>query len=304
MIAINNSITTIKQIRYSAACLVLVAAVVFPVQSRAGWFDHIKSAVHAKAHTATTKVDAAPGNAKNRMEDLARKVNEIYSTIEEHRPLLNKIRDGRMLNTVKQTLDFIQDTQAGYQQFADQGVYAFRSDMKNLIANFSTIGASLGQNGPVLQRLQKIKSLVDKMPTAFLYVMHDAIGPALSELRTQTSAISNRIGILATLPNLDQVYLNPTYYAPQICPLVTDRQTVVSVAVLQAHLRVLSFRLKTIKDLLPSDLVVTADVVAGGGLTLTKNPEPVPFQIMQTIVDAINLKIANYQSIAQAVCSK
>jgi len=291
-----------KPIRYTVVCVTLAAALALPAQSQAGWLDQVKQAAHARAHATTTKVAAAPGNARDRIQDITDKVNEIYSTIEEHRPLADKIRNSRMMDTVKETLTFVQDMQSGYQEFAANGVYTFRSDMKTLVTDFTTIGQSLGRNGSALQRLQKVDSLIDKMPTSFLFVMHKAVGSALNELHTRATAIGQRMGTLSALPRMRKLYQHPNYYASQVCGLVNDKGTVITVAALQTQLRSLSFTIKSIKDLLPSDLVVDADVVAGGGATVSKNPQPIPFQLMLTIVDGINLKIENYKTMATAIC--
>ena len=286
----------------SAVCLTLMAALALPLQAEAGWLSEAKSKVTSKTQTVTKRAAAVPGKVKDRIEDVQDKVNEMYSYLEENRPLADNLRNSKMVDTLKETLEFLQDQRADYQNFVDQGVYDFRLDMQDLVTNITGIGEQFGRSGAAMERLGKMGEFIDKIPASFLYIMHKGVGPQLSELQEQIAVLSQQVSMLPQLPNQRQLLSNPTSYRPTLCPLVTDEDTALYVAVIQAQLETISFLLKSIKDLLPSDLVVTADVVAGGGLTMSKNPAPLPFQVMAIVVDAINLKISNATTLATAMC--
>lgn len=302
MTRINKQFSASKPFRHAAAGLALVAAAGLPAQSQAGWFDQARDAVREKTQSFTAKAAAAPGRARDRIAEVSDKVDEIYSHIEGNRPLADQLRNGRMMNTLKETLVFIQDMQADYQVFADQGVYTFRLEMQDLVADFRSVGETFGRNGAALERLEKAGGLLERMPTSFLYVMHQAVGPQLADLRVRTAMIRDGLSRLPSLPKPRELFRDPAQHAPSICPLVEDERTVASVAALQARIKWITFGLKTIKGYLPDDLVVQADVVAGGGLTMTKYPAQFPFQVMLTIVEAIDLQISNYVTMATAIC--
>ena len=299
----NRNIFANMSIRHTAVCLAIVAFSGLPGASYAGWFSNAATTVSTKAHTTAAKVAAVPGNAQDKLADVSAKINEIYAQIEENRPLTETLRNGRMMTTLKETLGFIQDMQEDYQQFAAQDVYTFRSDMQALMSNFSTIGQTFGQDGAILDRLDKTVTLIDRMPTSFLYLMNKAVGSQLVNLRERTTQIGEQLSGLPELPSLRELYRDPLAYTDSVCPLVNDKRTAVYVAAVQAQVKNISFVLKSIKDYLPGDLVVTADVVAGGGLTMSKNPSQLPFQVMSTIVDSIDMKITSYTTMAAAICS-
>jgi hypothetical protein len=300
----NKDFFASKPLRHTALCIGLAAALVLPAQSQAGWFSNAKTKVSHRTETVTHRVAAAPAKAKDRLEDVQNKLNEIYSHIEENRPLADKLRDSKMVDTVKETLTFIQDQRADYQQFADQGVYGFRLDMKDLLTDFTSMGHMLGRRAPVLDRLEKATALIDKMPTSFLYVMNKAIGTQLQNLQEQTGAISDKFGVLEQLPPLQELYRNPTSYTASVCPLVNDAETKATVAVLKARLANIGFVLETIQGYLPDDLMVDVDVLAGGGTTIGKFPAQIPFKVMSTVVKGISLRLDHYTSIAGALDCK
>jgi hypothetical protein len=288
----------------SAVCLTLMAALALPLQAEAGWFSDAKSKVTSRTQTVTKRATAVPGKVKDRIEDVQDKVNELYSHLEENRPLADKLRNSKMVDTLKETLEFLQDQRADYQDFVDQGVYEFRLDMQDLVSNITGIGEQFGRGGAAMERLGKMGELIDKIPASFLYIMHKGVGPQLSELQDQIAILSQQVAMLPQLPNQRQLLSNPTSYRPTICRLETDKETKVNVVVIQGQLKFLNFLLKSIKDMLPSDLVVTADVVAGGGLTMSKNPAPVPFEVMAMVVDTIDLRLENATKLAEAMCPK
>lgn len=284
--------------RHAAMGLVFAASVVTVLPAHAGWFSNVGT----KVKTTAAKVAATPGNVENKVKDISAKINEIYGNIQENRPLAEHLRNGHMMTTLKETLAFISDMREDYEQFADTGADPFRNDMKGMISNFGQISQTFGQDNAVLNRLDKVTTLMDKVPTAFLYIMHQAVGSRLENVQEKVAQLQLRLSQLPSLPPLSAVVQAPANYADSLCPLVNDKPTKVTVAVLKTTIKSVSFALKTIKDYLPDDLVVTADVVAGGGLTMSKNPSQLPFQVALTIVDSLELKIENYETIAGAVC--
>jgi len=295
-----SSIFSVKTLRQTTLCLVSALAIGLPAIGQAGLLKDSKL-----VNKVVPRVVAAPGKATDRMADIASKVNEIYSQISENRPLLDQMKNGRMMENVKETLVFINDQQADYQVFADQGVYTFRSDIKDVLYGFGDITQAFPgaePDGRLMDKLDKAADLVDKMPAQFLYIMHQAVAPQLPELQEKVDNIRDSLALLPDLPSKRELYRDAEAYGDSLCELVENRAIGVSIAVLQARLKATAFVIKNIKAYLPDDLAVVASVVAGGGATVTKHPAQYPLQILLTIVEGIDLQITNYTSIAKAVC--
>lgn len=275
--------------------VVFAASIVAALPAQAGWFGNTVS-------TAKAKVAATPGNVKDKLEDISAKLNELFEQIEENRPLMQQVRNGQMMTTLKETMAFLGDMQQDYQQFASAGVGMFRHDIKGMFADFGDISQTFGHNGPIMQRLENAGNLIDKMPTAFLYVMNQAIGPQLETLQERIGQLRMNLSHLPVLPPLREVRAAPMNHTASLCPLVNDKPTKVTVAIIESSLKSISFVLKTIKDYMPSDLVVTANVVAGGGLTMSKHPVPMVLNVGSSVVDGLSLALEDYKTIAGAVC--
>ena len=294
--------TLMHNIRSTGICLITAVAIAAPSVGHAGWFKDSKS-----VRKVVTRVAATPGKAKEGIEDIAAKVNEIYSQISENRPLLKQMKNSGMIENLKETFVFINEMQADYQVFADQGVYTARLDIKDVLYGFGDITQAFPgaeSDGKIMDKVEQAANLVDKMPAQFLYVMDKAVGPQLSELQDKIDNIRDSLAMLPNLPSKRELYRDPMAHVDSLCELENNRAVAVSIAVLQARLKAVAFVIKNIKAYLPDDLTVMASVVAGGGGTVTKHPAQYPLQILLTIVEGIDLKISNFTSIAKSVCTQ
>lgn len=294
--------TLMHNIRSTGICLITAVAIAAPSVGHSGWFKDSKS-----VRKVVTRVAATPGKAKEGIEDIAAKVNEIYSQISENRPLLEQMKNSGMIENLKETFVFINEMQADYQVFADQGVYTARLDIKDVLYGFGDITQAFPgaeSDGKIMDKVEQAANLVDKMPAQFLYVMDKAVGPQLSELQDKIDNIRDSLAMLPNLPSKRELYRDPMAHVDSLCELENNRAVAVSIAVLQARLKEVAFVIKNIKAYLPDDLTVMASVVAGGGGTVTKHPAQYPLQILLTIVEGIDLKISNFTSIAKSVCTQ
>lgn len=296
-----TSTSSIHSLRQATLCLVSAIAIGLPTISQAGWFKDTKP-----LSKVTTRVAAAPVKAREGIGDITGKVNEIYSQISENRPLLEQMKNGRLMDSLQETLVFINEMQTDYQAFADSGVYATRHDIKEVLYGFGDLTQSFPgaePDGKIIDKLDKAANLVDKMPTQFLYIMDKAIGPQLPELQEKIQDIHDSLAMLPYLPSKRELYSDPMAHVDSLCELKENRAVAASIAVLQARLRAAAFTIKNVKAYLPDDLSFVASVVAGGGATVSKHPAQYPLQIVLTIVEGMELKISNFTSIADSVCT-
>lgn len=284
--------------RNTALGIIIAASVVATLPAHAGWFSNVGS----KVQNTAAKVAATPGNVEAKVKDISAKLNEIFAEIQENHPLRENLRNGHMMTTLKETLTYISDMQADYEQFANSGVNFIRADMKGMLTNFGQISQTFGRNAAIAERLDKVGAVMDKIPTVFLYAMQQAVGAQLEDMQERIAQLQQQLAHLPMLPPINQVRAAPMSHTAEICPLVNDKPTKVTVAVIKTTLKSISFILTSIKSYLPDDLVVTANVVAGGGLTMSKNPAQLPFQIALTVVDSLSLILEDYETIATAAC--
>ncbi|MGD8926568.1 MAG: hypothetical protein PVG20_06945 [Thioalkalispiraceae bacterium] len=300
-----NQIIEIKMI-----VLLSITMMMTPGISHAGWFsskvENTKARVQARTHTVATKVKAAPGNIKDRVEDISNKLNEIYSQVEANRPIMNKVKNGKMMQSLKEVVEFMQDSQEEYQYFANGQVDDFRRDIQDMLYDFGYIVEAFPaiENGDkIMDKLDKVSNLIDKIPSQFLFIVHKAVGEKLADVREKVGNISKDLASLPRLPKPRILLQDPHAYEVEMCKLVGSRANAVRIAVIKARLKRIIFTLKTITDYLPNDLTFNVTAVAGGGFTATKHPAQAPFQIPLTILEAVELTIDNNVAIANALCT-
>ncbi|UCE88834.1 MAG: hypothetical protein JSW10_11000 [Pseudomonadota bacterium] len=298
----------------SALVLVLSAAGTFPAS--AGWFDGAADKVRSKTSSTAQRVVAAPKKAatsaqgriediKDKVTDMSRKLNEMYGEVRAFQPMMDRMRNGPLMEGVGATIDFLEERQHDYQQFAGPYAETFRQDIQGLFGDLQGVMRDFPAfaNDDAGQRLSKVIALVDRMPVQFLYLLEQAIGPQLPTLRENVDNIRAKLAELPDLPRPRDLLANPLPYEAELCELVTNKRTATHVATVQALLKTLSWGLKSIKDLTPTDLEITVNAVAGAGTSIATHPARVPFHVLQAfIVDGIDLAITNYVSIATSMC--
>jgi len=308
-----NKIFNAKSVRNIAVSSMITLLVVLPATSFAagGYWSQNRgvTVVRAKVQNATKKVSnkvaAAPGKVKDKIEDVADKLNEIYAQVQDNQPLLNQLKEGPLVGALGDTMKFLQDNQAEYQQFASQEADYFRDDVKNLMLDFIGISEDFPiarQKPKVVESMQKIVSLVDKLPAALLYPMYKALGPRLEEMQAIITGIRTKLAAIPELPPMKELYLNPMAHAETMCKFVNDKEVAVHVATLQATIKSAIFITKMAKEYIPKDLTINVTVVGGGGLTLMVHPARIPFSAIGNILEGIDLAITNTSTIGQSVC--
>jgi len=309
----NNKIFNPGSARKVAVCTVMTIAIALPATSFAGgyWAQNrgitkVRAKVQTVKKNVVKKVAKAPGKVKDKIEDVADKVQEIYAQIEENRPLMTQIKNGPLMSTIGDTLQFLQDNQADYQQFVNQEAENFRDDITNLLSDFLAITQDFPvarQKGKVVEQIQNALALIDKLPSAFLYPMYKAVGPRLEEMQQTISNVRTKLAALPELPPIKDLYLNPMAHAETMCTLVTDKKIAVHVATIQAMLNSGVWSVKTVLEFLPKDLTISATVVGGGGTTVSAHPARMPLNIIVMIMEGINLSLTQNMAIGKSVCT-
>ena len=310
---INNNIFKAGSARKVAACSVLAIAIAMPATSFAAggyWSQNrgitkVRTKVQKVSKKVVKKAAASPAKAKERIENLADQVEEIVAQIRENQPLLNHIKDGPLVSAIGDTLKFMQENQADFQQFVSQEGEYFRDDIRNLLSDFIAISQEspvARQKGKVLEKMQKAVKLIDKLPPVFLYPMYKSVGPRLEEMQQMVFSMRSKLAALPKLPPMMELYKDPMAHAQTMCDFVNDKKVAVHVATIQAILKTGVWSVGVVLDQLPKDLTVNATVVGGGGTTVSAHPARMPFNVIKTILEGTDLGISQYKAIGTSVC--
>ena len=313
MNTVNRKIFNTRNARNSAISAIMVLAIALPGTSFAGgyWAENsgitkVRAKVQSVKTKATKKVKQVKGKATDKIEDMVEKLDDIYSQIEENRPLLNQIKDGPLMNAIGDTLQFLHENSDEFQQFVSQEGEYFRDDVKNLLSDFIAISQDFPvarQKGKVVDQMQKTLALIDKLPPVFLYPMYKAIGPKLEEMQHMITSLRSKLAALPELPPLMDLYIDPMAHAQAMCDFVTDKKVAVHVATIQAILKTGVWSVGVVLDNLPKDLTVNAMVVGGGGTTVAAHPARAPFNMIKMILEGADLGITQYSAIGKSVCT-
>ncbi|VAW91979.1 hypothetical protein MNBD_GAMMA23-92 [hydrothermal vent metagenome] len=193
-----------------------------------------------------------------------------------------------------------------YQYFVNGEIDVFRQDFQNMLYGFSGVindFPALENADRLTSRLNKAGDLINRMPTQFLYLMSEATGKKLVTINKKITDIRNDLATLPQLPMPRVLMQNPRAYETQLCQLVENRKTAVTIAVIQAKLKSAIWLINTIRGYLPDDLTMSATAVAGGGFTASIHPAQIPLKTPLIVLEAVDLVIGNNVSIAKAMCT-
>ena len=291
--------TFTKSLRTSSICLITAAALSLPGIAHAGWFSETRV-----AKKVNTTVKAAPTKAAAKIDDISSQIKDIADKMHESQPLANALKNSRMADQLIEVMGFINESQQDYELYVDNYDYQMRADIGELVGSVTDITTLLGMDSKATDQLHKATNMVNKIPAAMLYPLYKAdIHHKVETIGEGFQQLVDNLGVIVDLPLPQQLYLNPEQYRAKLCPLVKDRKTQVMLAVLNARIQNNKFAIKTAMDLMPEDLTVSATVVGGGGLTVSKFPPQYIFKAVNFVLESIELRLNNYKSIAGAVCA-
>lgn len=288
-----------NKLRNTGICLITAAVIALPQAAHAGWFSSAKPVKQV-----VSKARSSAAQVKDRADDVNAKLQEITDRLEDNRPLVDALKNGRMMQQLTEVVEYLNESQQDYQAFADSGVYVLRDDIRELVSIVGDINNSLNLDSKLSNQLDRAAGLVDKMPVSFLFALtKSGVDQRLQDIIARLRQLRDDLVLVASLPLERDVFLYPEMYKNDLCPLVIDDDTRVQLAVLNARIDSNIWVLSTVSDLLPEDLTISATVVGGGGTTVSKFPPQYIFKTINTILGAIKLRMGNYKSIAESMCS-
>jgi len=300
----NKSTRTIRNI----AIATLVTSAVLPSVSHAGWWSDnnpvkkVVATVKAAPSNVVSKVQEAPGNIQAQVEEVLDKLNEIHSRVEESKPLMNAMKDGKVISDLQDIMTFFQESRADYQQFANSGAQGFSQDVSGLLYDFGDIISIMQVADGMNARLTKADDLIGRLPPQLLYVMHEAMGSSIIDMREQLLEISTHLDFMRDLPSNRELMSAPQQHQASLCPIVNDKRTKVSYQVVKGKVAILVLGLDYVNEMQPDDLNVGATAVAGATVTVSKYPPKYVTQTLKTIADYMALRLETIHDVAEAVC--
>jgi hypothetical protein len=267
-----------QKLRTTTICLITAAALALPGISHAGAIDTIKLKV----------------------TDVQNKLNSVYGQVRSSAPLINVMKEGKLINDLKEIMLFLNESRSDYDQFANTGIYAFSQDISGLVYGFGDIGTTMNLDG-LAERLDKSQDLINRLPPQLMYIMHKAVGTIVIELREDVQSLNEKLAAVADLPSNSEMIESPELHKAKLCPLVNDKKTKVTYTVLMAKLKLLSMKLDYVNDLIPDDMTVVVNVVGGGGTNVPSPVKPIT-GFFKYIKDRIIQRLENAHDIASVVC--
>ena len=289
--------------RNSAIGIVFAASSVTAIPAQAGWFSNVSN----KVQNVTSQVAATPGNIEAKVKDISAKINEIFHKIEEGGPLVQKIKQIHLKESIMDIVDYIRDSRSDYDQFANSEAEYFRGDLKSMITNFSSINDTFLHRDSMAEQQSNVERMLDKLPISFLYLVHKSIGPALQDIQTKLGIINSQAQIMSTVPSVSASMQNPQAFIDQVCDKNTHKGMKTSFREALAIIKVAASQIEMwgehFKDLAPRDMSVAADAIGeGGGATLTAHPAHkflvrafFPAKVVKEVVE-------DYKTLADGLC--
>jgi hypothetical protein len=307
--------TLTQTIRNTGICLITAVVIFAPGIAHAGWLGSpkpvlnkvtqtVRTGISSVQNEVTQTVSTGVSNIQGNADGIGGRLGEMYERLDDSRPLVDALKNGKMMQQLTEVVQYLNESQQEYQAFADNGVYLLRQDIKDLAYTVASIGDMLNLDGKLGDQLHKASALVDRIPAVFLFALaRSGIDKRLQDMLARLGRLGDDLVLFATLPPESEVFLYPEQYRDDICPLVNDRQTKVQLAVLNARIDTNIWAIDTVSGLIPEDLDVSATVVGGGGATVSKFPPQYIFKAMKTILSAVKLRMDNYKSIADSMCA-
>jgi len=292
-------------IRHTALGVIFASSIVATVPAQAGWFSHAASKVQHKVQHAAANVHhtaaATVGNIEDTVRDISVKVNTMYQSTQRGLPLLGNIHDAKLMENLFDMLKFMTDAREDYDDFAVNGSTQFRSDLLKIFSDLEQINETVLHRHALKEKLEKATTLVNKLPKTLLYPMYQAFGAQLQGMDDKLAMLQQNLAPYAKMPTMKDVLSNPQSYQNDFCNFQEDHK--IRRAVIKVVLGQLSVIVGVIKDVVPRDLDVDAEVVGeGAGGTITAHPAYIIASVMDVIITWVKEDVDDYETIGGALC--
>jgi hypothetical protein len=308
-------------IRQAAIGVVFASSIIATVPAQAGWFSHARhaashavstansvvphpsAAVHHAAATVHHTATATVGNIEATVRDISVKINTMFKNSQHGMALLGNIHDARLMDNLFDMLKFMRNARADYDDFAVSGSIQFRSDLLKIFSDLEQINETILHRPALKKKLDKAKTLVNKLPKTLLYPMYQAFGSQLQDMHGKLAMLQDKLQPYAKLPSMRDVLQDPDRYTEPFCAFHSDRKVKVGTAVIKVVLHQLSVVVGLIKDFVPRDLDVAAEALGeGAGGTFTSHPAYIIVSVEDFVINLVSEDIDDYETIAGALC--
>jgi hypothetical protein len=306
------------RIRRTAIFAATALAISLPGAASAGIFDKAKKSARANA-AKVVKIVREKRPVAKALQNAAQSVpgSELFEMVQELQ-LTEQLRD---------TLKLIKQMQADYQTFSggrfgcEAECKAFRRELKGLFGDF----LSLTEEVPVLRKrvnlinnIERLSDLIDYVPPRALYLMWQATGDQIDELRFAAENIRQALIALPPFVEMSDIAAavqgtGSAVADSAICGWVNKNDKPV-IEWLQAELEGLAWGLTTIEGFIPDIeikgeagaeagvAVANGTAAAGAGVKIT-DPIKIALKVAATVPQAVNQAIKVNTARAKLVCA-
>ncbi len=310
------------QIRRTAICAATALAVSLPGAASAGVFDKAKSNV--------TKVRKT---VKSTAVSIVRKAKTIPNPIENlpgelpGSELFDIAQELQLMEQLRETLELLRQGQADYRDFSggtfgcEGECQAFRGELKNLFGDLLSLAEEvpvLSKRSSLIANIERLSGLIDYVPARALYLMWQATGDQIDQVRTAAETIRQTLIALPPMVDLSDIAAavdaGGTFVADSpMCGWVNQKNKPVLEWV-QVELEGLAWALNTIDGFIPDvEIKVDAGVSAGAavangeaatGVAIKPTDSlKIALKVAATVPEAINMAIKVSTARASIVCA-
>jgi hypothetical protein len=310
------------QIRRTAICAATVLAVSLPGAASAGIFNKVKSnvakvskAVNSKTVSIVRKAKAIPNPIKNLSSNLPG--SELFDIAQEL----------QLMKQLRETLELLRRVQGDYRDFSggtfgcEGECQAFRGELKNLFGDLLSLAEEvpvLSERSNLIANIERLSALIDYVPARALYLMWQATGDQIDQVRTAAETIRLALIGLPPMVNLSDIAAaidaGGAFVADSpLCGWVNKNNKPVLEWV-QVELEGLAWALNTIDGFIPDvEIKVDAGVSAGAAVAngeaatgVAIKPTDtlkIALKVAATVPEAINMAIKVSTARANIVCA-
>ncbi len=276
----------------SAAALVC-ASLAMPIPASAGVIDTIKS-----------RVDSI----YSQIRSTRGKVYELVNSMNETKDSLKSGGAKQMLNAVRSTLEFLEESREQYEEFsglndcgADSPCDAYRDSLHNLIENASALPEDLPfleKSASLVSRLGKASELIDKIPTFVLFASEQVIGDTIGNVEEMLGTLRSVAAEMPEIPTLNQLNTMDNKAFSAVCRTVSDNP---HIALADVVLDNTAGLLGDLADGTQDNITFGITAVAGGTVSV-KNPMKGTIQAIAFVVKTVKRRLNFSVALVNSAC--
>lgn len=295
-----NTNNTIRFIRNTGAVAFISASLIMPTTASAGVLDTINSrvsSIYSRVNSIYSQVRSTQGQ-----------IYEIVESMNQTKNSLSSEGAKQMLDVVRSTLAFLEQSRDQYQRFSgpdDCGIGSpcndYRDSLHGLIENVSSLPADLPFRGDftsIADRLEKASQLMDRIPTFVLFASEQVAGDTIEKASDLLSELRSIVAEIPEIPTLEKLNTMADAEFHEVCSSVLDNPHIKLADVVLDNM---AGYLSDFADFTQDNITFGITAVAGGTVSV-KNPMKGTLQTVAFVVKTMKRQLNYSVALVNSVC--